>query len=200
MIDKEPLLIDSIREILNIGIGEASNALSLLIKKKVEINIPQIKIINKDDLTEILLHDIDDIGIFISQSFKGSINGYSVLTYSKKSSSRFVSELFNRKITYSNLGDGEIAALQEIGNIILSSIVITIADIIDDKIILGIPQVVSGITNERLSKLIGGNRNTDSSILIKNAISFDNNTISGFVFVMISYDEFRLIIKKLIKK
>ena len=42
--------LDGIKEIANIGSGHAATALSQLTKKKVMVNVPQVKILNVENL------------------------------------------------------------------------------------------------------------------------------------------------------
>lgn len=193
-------ILDAIKEIMNIGIGEASANLSQIFNKRIKIDIPVIKIVDKGKLLEELDEELKDAGIFISQNFSGSLSGQSVLTYSRKSTQNFLKLLLNVRHPVQSLSSNEVSALQEIGNIILSSTITTIANSVEKRISLKLPQIFYGQTDAIFNNMHNMFFNSHQTILMENTLSTDDESISGTLLILLSFSDFKIILDGLISK
>jgi len=63
------MTLDIIKEVVNVGIGDAAAALSALVNSRVIIEVPEIHIINAQDAPDFIQKEIRSLGVYISQDF-----------------------------------------------------------------------------------------------------------------------------------
>ena len=66
---------DILREIANIGAGHASSALSMLLESPVKQDVPEVKLVPLDALTE-MLGGAERVVVSVAMQLSGSIEGY----------------------------------------------------------------------------------------------------------------------------
>lgn len=66
---------DILREIANIGAGHASSALSMLLESPVKQDVPEVKLVPLDVLTE-LLGGAERVVVGVAMQISGSVDGY----------------------------------------------------------------------------------------------------------------------------
>ena len=81
---------DVLKEIGNIGAGNAATALSKLINKKVDMSVPVVKLCDFDEITEFVGSE-DTIMVGILLGIEGDINGMMMFLFDKASCSNLVS-------------------------------------------------------------------------------------------------------------
>ena len=191
--------IDIIREVINIGIGDAAAALSELVKSQVTITIPDIRIMRTSDVPGYIEKEMGTLGVYISQDFHGLIKGKTLLFYTKDCSISLLGRLYGVPVRTESLTEVGIATLQEVGNIIMVSCISTISDMIEGNIRFTIPHVTVEVSNGYFYNLVEGLEELDRAIVVKNEIGIKGENISGYLFVLIGFDDFELVIKRLDK-
>ena len=82
------LQLDTIKEIINIGVGQAANMLNMLLKKHIVLKVPLVKLVNYNELTEeIILYGEDKLSA-VDLSFKGIVSGSAKLYLSYRERSK----------------------------------------------------------------------------------------------------------------
>ena len=189
--------IDIIREVVNIGIGEAASSLSELVKDRVYINVPDIQIMDLIDVPAYIKSEMEALGILISQDFHGLIDGKVLLTYSRECSISLVNSLYGITKDIASLTNSDIATLQEVGNIIIVSCISAISNIIEGRLNFTIPQVTMGISSEYFQDLMKDLEEFEKCIIIKNRITIKGNDIRGYIFILLTFRAFELVTEKL---
>jgi chemotaxis protein CheC len=189
--------IDIIREIVNIGIGEAASSLSELVKDRVYINVPDIQIMDFADVPAYIQSEMEALGILISQDFHGLIDGKVLLTYSRECSISLVNSLYGITKDIASLTNTDIATLQEVGNIIIVSCISAISNIIEGRLNFTIPQVTMGVSSGYLQDLVKDLEEFEKCIIIKNQITIRGNDIRGYIFILLTFRAFDLVTEKL---
>lgn len=128
--------LDIIREVINIGNGEAADALSKLIRTPIRIKLPDIRIMDMDEVLEYIRKEVSSIGVYISQNFKETVTGKTLLFYTKECSISLLNVIYGHTIKTSSLTESGIATLNEIGNIVMVSYMSQISDMIGARAIL----------------------------------------------------------------
>ena len=197
MSDKNSFEKDVIKEIINIGIGEAANSLSKLFKDKVLIKVPELYILNIARLPSYLKKELKNIGIFLTQEFDGSIAGQAILTYTREYSISFLNTFFGEKKNLYSLTDTDIATLQEIGNIILGSCISTISNVIEGKVTFAIPEVTTDISEGYFLSVMERKKMFDKCVLVKNTMRLKERDIEGYIILLLNLKNFMMIIDKI---
>lgn len=79
--NKEEQSLDTMKEIINIGMGESADALSGLVGTRVIINVPNVHIMDIVRVFPYIQEEMASIGVYIAQDFKGLISGKTILCY-----------------------------------------------------------------------------------------------------------------------
>ncbi|MGI6425927.1 MAG: chemotaxis protein CheC [Tepidanaerobacteraceae bacterium] len=133
--------IDALREIGNIGAGNAATALSMLLSKKIIIKVPQIRIIPFDEVSMSVGGPEKPVfGIFMR--INGNIDGNILIIISKQDAYNLVERLLNVKIDTSKaLSNMAESALIELGNIVGSSYITALSELTKLSIKISVPSL-----------------------------------------------------------
>lgn len=109
---------DVLKEIGNIGAGNATTALSQLLQCKVDMKVPQVKLLNFDEVGQ-LMGGEEQIMAGIYLCVEGDITGSIMFLVKKETAKHLVSKLMGMEASADvEMGEIETSALKEIGNII----------------------------------------------------------------------------------
>lgn len=112
--------IDALREIGNIGAGNAATALAQMVNSKIDMNVPQIAILPFNDVPELIGGaDVYSVGIYLNISGSAPTNILFLLPVDK--ACLLVDMLMSRHpgtTSADNLTDMDISAMMEVGNIV----------------------------------------------------------------------------------
>ncbi len=122
------LELDALKEICNIGAGNAATSLSIIISKKVRINVPQIKVMPFEEVSN-SVGGPEKLVAGIFARISGEIEGNILIIFSDDDAYNLVGSLLQQTIDrshgFSTMGE---SALIELGNIISSSYVAALSD------------------------------------------------------------------------
>ncbi len=107
--------LDALREVFNIGSGNAATSLSFLLNRKIDMGIPNIKIVR---LEEILENDLNNEVIAVLVKVIGEAPGNILYAFDKHVAKEIIEALISNSDVFSDIG---MSAIAEIGNIIASS-------------------------------------------------------------------------------
>lgn len=192
--DNEQVL-DMIRELINVGMGEAAAVLSDLVKTRVLIKVPDISIIDVSHIGKFLSLELSDLGVYLSQDFHGEIEGRSILFYTEECSMallKALSEIHGEDLTETNR-----ATLQEVGNVVLVTCISTISEMIGLRTIFEMPVVTVETSDVYFANMLKELEKLQKAVVVRNQIAVHNKEISGYLIVLLSFDYFEMIVKKL---
>lgn len=115
--------IDILKEIGNIGAGNAATSLSMLLNENVNISIPVVRIDEYEDVVG-AIGDPEDLAIAILIYYTGDIRGMVLFMLSVEEAKRIAQMLVGYEAEDdedSTLSDMKLSAIKEIGNILGSS-------------------------------------------------------------------------------
>ena len=134
---------DGLKEIINIGAGTTAKILSEMMDgAKIDLGIPAVNIFNFSELDEHLSERKAFSGIKLE--FSGAYTGCAILVFSEASANGMV-ELIMKEMEE----EGEVQALREgtlseIGNIVVSGLMGTVANMVEKKFIYSLPCYMEG--------------------------------------------------------
>jgi len=193
----EELAADIVREVINVGIGEAANSLSKLVNTRVSLIATDIRIINAASIHEHIQKEVADLGVSLSQDFRGLIKGKTILFYTKECSISMLNAIYGQILETSALSETGIAALNEIGNIIMGSCMAEISNMIEGQLSFDLPHVTVEISGKYFRNLLSDLEKLDQAILIKNEMQIRERDIQGYLFILLSFEDFNKVIRKL---
>jgi chemotaxis protein CheC len=126
----EPLALDALTEIFNLGVGQAADAFSQLAGESVQLSVPLISMLSPTELTKHLgLDGLAQVSA-VRQQFGGVFQSEAVLMFQTENSLQLVQMLLGTDVPAEQLLQMEQEALSEIGNILLNSVMASIADML----------------------------------------------------------------------
>jgi chemotaxis protein CheC len=187
---------DVLNEVINIGFGEAADALSELIDSKVLLSVPELAILDLKELSAFVQRQISEWGVYIAQDFDGQINGRTLLVYSEEGSLDLVTALLGEELRTVRLTEVAKATLQELGNIILGSCMSVFGDLLDARLRYTIPQVSVECSTDYFTHLIAESAELGRVIAVKSTLEVSDRQIEGLVVVVLSFTDFETIVKR----
>lgn len=165
---------DVLREIGNIGAGNATASMSQLINKKIKMEVPSVKIVTINEMMEIL-GGPERLIVAIFFRFEGEVTGTVYFILTVEEANDLVSKMTNRQVT-SIMKNGEqdpmaISVLQEVANILNGSYLSAMADFTKLRMTTTIPYLSIDMAAATIvTGLIELSRSSDYAILIDTKI------------------------------
>jgi chemotaxis protein CheC len=139
--DLDTMQLDALREIGNIGSGNAATALSETIGKPVNIDLPKVQILDINEAVE-KLGGPEKIVAGILVKLEGGIEGAMLSIQSLDVINTMLECLMGSTAnSFEEMDEMQISAVTEIGNILMASYVNAIAEMIGLKVMISVPGV-----------------------------------------------------------
>ena len=190
--------MDVLREIGNIGAGNAMTALSQLINKKVDMGIPKVQILEFKELAEVLGGaEMPIVGILFN--VEGDIKGMMMFVLEQASAHHLVNIIMARDIDdFNEFSDMDLSALNEIGNIIAGAYLSSLSTLTNKKIIASIPYMSIDMAGAILSvPAIEFGKISDNALLIQTDFGKDKEEVEGFFILIPELQSFQIILESL---
>jgi chemotaxis protein CheC len=189
----EGVYFDILKEIGNIGAGNATTALAQLLNTKVDMKVPKVDLLEFSEVGEAMGGE-EQLMAGIYQLVEGDITGSIMFLLEEKSAITLISKLMGTPEVdnVSEFGEMEYSALKEIGNIITGSYLSSLSMLTNLKIISSIPAISIDMCGSILSvPAIEFGEVGDKMLLIQTQFS-DDMKLDGF-FILVpdleSYDK-----------
>lgn len=133
------MVIDVLKEIGNIGAGNAATALAKMIDKKVDMKVPQVTVMDVQDVPELLGgEEVEVCGIFFK--IEGDMDGSIMFILTVDAAKTLMC------LMMPGMGSGEIdefamSALKEIGNILSGSYISSLSGLTGLNIKISVPSL-----------------------------------------------------------
>lgn len=181
---------DVLKELGNIGAGNATTALAQMINCKVDMSVPQVKLLEFKDLGS-LVGGEEQVMVGIYLQVEGDIEGSMMFILSKTAAAHLVNKLMcgmlgiDEKATEEyQFGEMERSAIREVGNIITGAYLNALSGLTGLKIYPSVPQIGIDMAGALLSvPAIEFGTMGDKLLLIQTKF-FDDIELDGY-FIMI---------------
>lgn len=148
---------DVLREIGNIGAGNATTALSTMLNIKVDMSVPNVALLPFDQIASVVGSEEDTVvGILIQ--LEGEVNGMMMFIFDMKSAHHLVNSLMMRDVhtneedpSIENFSEMDMSALNEIGNIVSGSYLNALASLTGLKMLCSVPSLTVDMVGALLS-------------------------------------------------
>ena len=191
--------VDVLKEIGNIGLGNAIGSLSQLIGKPVKMTVPEVKILGFKDVGSII--GGDEVVIFgILVALSGDINGMMMFLIKPDSARVMIDRMLGgmTNSTTDEFNELDISALQEIGNILCSSYLGSMSQLLNKQVTPTPPVIALDMATAILSvPAIEFGKMSDGVLFIDTIFDTDGEKISGFFLLVPDMESFRLILETL---
>jgi chemotaxis protein CheC len=190
--------LDILQEIGNIGAGNATTALAKMINKKVDMGIPQVRILEFKNIGDIL-GGAENLVVGILFTIVGDINGMMMYVLEQNSAHSLVNILMGRDIKdKSDFDEMDFSALQELGNILTSSYLSSLSTLTQLEIKPQSPQIAFDMAGAILSvPAIEFGKVDDRVLFIESAVEDGLESVGGYFILVADVDSFKSILKSL---
>ncbi|HBA68263.1 MAG TPA: CheY-P-specific phosphatase CheC [Lachnospiraceae bacterium] len=141
---------DILKELGNIGAGNATTALAQMLQCKVDMSVPQVRLLEFKDVAT-LMGGEEQIMAGIYLGVEGDITGSIMFLLEKKSARHLVGKLMGMTTEGDDFSEMEISALQEVGNIITGSYLNSLSMMTNLKVYPTIPSLAIDMAGAILS-------------------------------------------------
>ena len=177
-----PLELDALSEVFNHGVGQAAFALSELAGEEAQLSAPKIEELSKRSITEHLSAQGADRICAVRQGFSGVINTDALLMFPVDQSLQLVQLMVGDEFPLAQLSEMEQESLAEIGNILLNSVVSSVADMLQIEFEGTLPQVELG----QVGHLLDSEQGLEDLILsLQIDFSIDSRQIKGYLVFLL---------------
>ena len=134
-----PERLETLQELLNIGVGRAAGSLNQMLEKPIRLHIPFLQLGKMEELSPEVQKMKDTTLSSVQLPFKGTFSGASCLLFPTESAKALVVALTGEAEDSDSMDSLREATLTEIGNIVLNGVMGSLANILNHRIIYSVP-------------------------------------------------------------
>lgn len=192
------LELDILKEVGNIGAGHAATALSTMIQKTIEMDVPQVNIVSFSEIGEFLGGD-EQVMVSIFLRVEGDAPGNMLFMMTIESAKKLLNQMFlTNNEEQSDFKEMEYSALKEIGNILAGSYLSSLADLTNLKMIPTVPAIAIDMVTAILGfGLIQVSQVSDVAIVIDTTFLEGEKKVEGHFFLIPDPDSFNTLFSAL---
>ncbi len=187
---------DVLKELGNIGAGNATTALSQMMQCKVDMSVPQVKLMEFKELGQIMGgEEIIMAGIYLG--IEGDIAGSIMFLLEKQAARHLVNKLMGTSVEGEEFSEMEFSALKEVGNIITAAYLNSLSSLTNLKILPSVPDLTVDMAGAILSvPAIEFGTLGDKMLLIQTQF-FDEVVLDGYFILVPNLDSYGKILSAL---
>lgn len=191
--------IDVLRELGNIGMGNAASSLAQMLSNKVEMAVPKADLVEKETAAD-YLHKLQTTSLGIILTLQGDLKGSIIHIFRKSFAERVINFFFPAAIdSIADIDEMCMSVISEVGNITSASYVNAIAAMtglfIDISTPLQCPDLAEAVLNPSATN--GGTDFSDKVLLIDNSFFIDREEIKSNLIFLPEVDSLNLIFERL---
>lgn len=191
---------DILKEIGNIGAGNATTALSKMINAKVDMKVPKVQLLEFKELSEIL-GGAEKLVVGILLTLSEDVEGMMMFVMDDDSAHHLANMLLCGMVPPTEDGsfsEMELSAINEIGNIIAGSYLASLASLTNLTINVSVPYMSVDMAGAILSvPAIEFGKVSDRALLIQSQFGEDDDTINGYFILIPNMESYSTILKSL---
>ena len=196
--DMHALELDVIKEIGSIGTGHAATALSQVLKKTTKMSLPAVYVLGYNEAIE-MVGSPEEIVAAVLVKMSGEINGIMLFILKIDFINAVLDSVLSKDIDdYMDLTELEKSALEEIGNIIISSYVNAMSGLTGVSIKLSIPSIAINMLGGILSvPMVEFGYETDKLMMINGKFIVDDKVLDSNLLMMPDIQSLNYLMQKL---
>lgn len=187
---------DVLKELGNIGAGNATTALSQMMQCKVDMSVPQVKLLEFKELGETIGgEEMIMAGIYLG--IEGDITGSIMFLLEKQVARHLVNKLMGTGVEGEEFSEMEFSALKEVGNIITAAYLTSLSSLTGLTIYPSVPDLTVDMVGAILSvPAIEFGALGDKMLLIQTQF-FDEMVMDGYFILVPNLDSYGKILSAL---
>ena len=177
--------MDVLREIGNIGAGNAATALARMLDRKIDMKVPQIQVMKFSEVSDILGAP-EELVVGILLGIQGDITGNIMFVLDVEATRVMLNLVFARPVdTELTYDDMECSAIMELGNILAGSYLSALSTLTNLNIMPDVPSLAIDMAAAVLSvPAIVQAKASDTVLYIENEFTDGHDTVMGDLFLI----------------
>ena len=187
---------DALKEVGNIGIGQATTSLSQMVNKRVDISLPDLKLIPLVEVPQLVTAEAPVVGIILE--LRDDAKGYLLLLLSHKSAKLLIKLILGEAQEEEGFDEMEQSVLMELGNILTGTYISALSNLLGISLGLSPPfqtyDIAEAIVNQIVILM---SQDVDDVLLLNTEFSVDKEKIDGKILVFTDSDSLKLILESI---
>ncbi len=181
---------DILREIGNIGIGNATTAMSFMFHSKLTVDFTKVLALEFDEVLR-LLGGEDELAVSVLSVFEGDADGMLLFIMKKDQADNLVNMMMQTHEEIEAYSDMQQSAVKETGNIIGGSYLSALESFTGLKLRLTPPQICIDMAGAILSvPVIQFGQTGDKAFLVESSFDDEEYDINGFLLLVSEFDSY----------
>ncbi len=187
---------DVLKELGNIGAGNATTALAQMMQCKVDMSVPQVRLLEFKEMGEMIGgEEVIMAGIYLA--IEGDVTGSIMFLLEKQAARHLVNKLMGMQIEGEEFSEMEFSALKEVGNIITGAYLNSLSSLTNLVIYPSVPDLTVDMAGAILSvPAIQFGKLGDKMLLIQTQF-FDDMVLDGYFILVPNLDSYTRILSAL---
>lgn len=196
--DLNMIQLDVLREIGNIGTGNAATSLASMLSKPINIQVPKISILDYSEVSD-ELGGLENMIVGMLLALSGEVTGMIMFLLQKDFAHMVLNTLLGESFTdFSQVDEMGLSALKEIGNILAASYVNAISQLTQMEINISVPDICIDMVGSILSvPAIHFANISDKIIFIQDEFNSEDDRIVSHILMIPEVDSLAEIMKRL---
>ncbi len=135
---------DALTEIVNIGVSRAAVSLRKMVGEEILLSVPSVDVVDHHTASALIEEREGGELIAVRQHFSGALQGRALLIFPQAKGLDLVRAVVDASMPDVELLDLQQEALAETGNVILTSCLATMANILRQSVTMSLPEVIAG--------------------------------------------------------
>lgn len=186
---------DVLKELSNIGAGNATTAISTMMNLKVDMNIPVIKFLEFKELAEVI-GGAENIVVGILLGLQSDLDGMMMFMMDRESAAGVINTILGKTGAPAMPEDAsfdemDLSVLQELGNIIAGAYLSAISTLTNLTITATVPSLAVDMAGAILSvPAIEYGKVSDKALLIQSEFSEEDLKVEGYFILIPTLESF----------
>ncbi|MFW5746791.1 MAG: chemotaxis protein CheC [Nanoarchaeota archaeon] len=183
------LEFDSLKEVGNVGVGNAATALSKMLNMKVDINIPETKFIPLRDFSR-ELGGPENIVVSLYLKMQGELTGECIFVFNQEGAFELIDMIMMQEPgTTTEFGEMEESAFKEMSNIFVGAYLSSLGDMLSLRLMPSVPHAAQDMAQAIIDFILAKlSRSAEDVLCVNTAINIEGHDINGR-FLMVFEDE-----------
>lgn len=189
--------MDILKEVGNIGAGNAATSLSQMLSKRIEMNVPEVSLLDYNDIIE-SIGGAENVVVGVLIGFEGDIEGVILFLLKKEFAHLILNTLLGKELkSFEDISDLELSTLSEISNIMVSSYVNSISSLTDMRIQVMVPSLNIDMSGALLDAVTAEFSEAASKVVfIKEKYFCQNEMVYSYMLLLPDRQSLKILMKK----
>ncbi len=177
---------ESLREIVNIGMGSGASVLNMMLNSHISLKIPIMKFVSRDELIYELSDSKEDKLAAVNMSYSGEVSGDIQLIFTQDSAVQLVAALVGPEAAEDMVEDIGAGALVEMGNVVLNGVMGSVSNVLGFTFTYSVPNYLEDIAEALVKSDVDNNDTT--MLMAKTNFEIQEFNIMGNLILYFKYD------------